>query len=74
MSMICCYLYDMEKEKKQTYTYTTLPSVKDKAARKAEKEGYPLSVRIDMLLREYVKPKKKAISNEDPVFGMPLRP
>jgi hypothetical protein len=73
ISGTCCYLYDMAKEKKETYTYTTLPSIKKKAAAKSEREGYPLSVRIDMLLREYVKPQKRAVSNEDPVFGMPLK-
>jgi hypothetical protein len=51
----------MAKEKKQTFTYTTLPSVKEKAAKKAEKEGYPLSVRIDMFLREYTRTKNKTV-------------
>lgn len=57
--MICYYLYVMAKEKKATFTYTTLPSVKEKAKKKAEKEGYSISVKIDMMLREYIRPRPK---------------
>ena len=53
-----CHLYDMEREYKATYTYASLPSIREKAKQKAEKEGYSLSVRIEMLLREYIRPKK----------------
>lgn len=49
----------MAKENKATFTYTTLPSVREKARKKAEKEGYSLSVKIDMMLREYIRVKKR---------------
>jgi hypothetical protein len=49
------YFYDMKGEKKKTYTYTTLPSIKEKAKKKAFKEGMTLSEKIDELLKEYVK-------------------
>lgn len=53
-----CYLRVMGKENKKTYTYATPPSVREKAKKKAEKEGYTLSVRIDMFLREYTRTTK----------------
>lgn len=55
----------MGKENKQTFTYAAVPSIRDKAKRKAEKEGYSLSVRIEMFFREYIRPKNnKQISIE----------
>jgi hypothetical protein len=45
-------------EKKKTFTYATLPTVKKKAAKKAYKEKLTLSQKIDQLLREYIKQDK----------------
>jgi hypothetical protein len=45
----------MKGEKKQTFTYATLPSTREKAATMAEKEGMTLSEKIDELLTLYTK-------------------
>lgn len=57
------YFRDMKGEKKRTYTYATLPSVKERAKKKAFKEGVTLSEKVDELLKEYVKPKKVLSEN-----------
>lgn len=44
----------MKREKKQTYTYATRPSVKNKAEIKANKEGVSISEKIDELLTWYI--------------------
>lgn len=45
----------MKGEKKQTFTYATFPSKREKAARLAEKEGLTLSEKIDELLGGYIE-------------------
>lgn len=44
----------MKRENKQTYTYATRPSTKNKAEVKANKEGVSLSEKIDELLVWYI--------------------
>lgn len=46
---------DMKGEKKQTFTYATLPSVREKASKMAGKEGLTLSEKIDELLNGYIE-------------------
>lgn len=55
MSFACHYFDDMKGEKKQTFTYATLPSVREKASRMADKEGLTLSEKIDELLNVYIE-------------------
>lgn len=59
--MLSCHrvIFDFmkTKEKKKTFTYATIQSVKDKAKVKAFKEGVSLSEKIDQLLRVYIKSK-----------------
>lgn len=57
----------MLNEKKKTFTYATTQTLKDRAAKKALKEGMTLSERIDLFLWAYVnsRPKKfKTIGQE----------
>lgn len=58
----------MKDEKKVPCTFATTISVKEKAKKKAFKEGLTLSEKIDQLLKQYIKPKKKdngvAVDNE----------
>ena len=49
----------MKGEKKITSTYAVTPSIKEKATRKAQREGLTLSEKIHNLLVEYTKSKKK---------------
>jgi len=42
-------------QKKVTYTYAALPSVKQAASKKAKKEGMTLSQKIHQLLQEYIR-------------------
>jgi hypothetical protein len=56
----------MEKEKKKTFTYATIPSIRERATKKASKNGHSLSEIIDMFLREYVKNKSKIKINPYP--------
>lgn len=51
----------MIKEVKRTFTYSGKPSLKDKATRKAKKEGRSFSEKIDQLLEEYLKPSNGII-------------
>jgi len=44
----------MKRETKSTYTYSTFPSTKKLAAKRAKKEGVTLSSIIDMALKGYV--------------------
>lgn len=45
----------MKGEKKQTFTYAAFPSVRNKAASMAEKEGITLSQKINELLNGYIE-------------------
>jgi antitoxin component of RelBE/YafQ-DinJ toxin-antitoxin module len=49
----------MKGEKKKTFTYATPPTVKDKAAKMAEKEGLTLSEKIDQMLKFYISRTSK---------------
>jgi len=51
----------MTKENKKTFTYAVRPSVREKAKRKAAKEGLTVSEKIDHLLNEYVGKKTDRI-------------
>lgn len=44
----------MKRESKQTYTYATRPSLKEKASRKAIKEGSTLSEKINEWIEWYI--------------------
>lgn len=60
----------MKREVKKTFTYSGKPSVRKKAARKAEKEGFTFSEKVEQLLEAYNKaPVWKQVSN-----GIPLPP
>jgi hypothetical protein len=59
-----CYLRDMKIERKATYTYASLPSVVQKAKKKAAKENLTLSEKIDQLLKEYVKPQPHLVNHK----------
>jgi len=48
-------------EKKKTFTYYGTPSVRDRAMKKADKEGMTLGEVVDGLLALYVKTKKGAL-------------
>lgn len=54
-------------EKKKTFTYATAPTIKERAAKKAQKEGLSLSEKIDEFLRAYVKP----VRNHKPKLPLP---
>lgn len=47
---------------KKTFTYATDVLVKEKAARKAEREGMTLSEKIHQMLVAYTKPVPRAYS------------
>lgn len=47
----------MATTSKQSYSYATYPSRKEKAEKKAKKEGVTLSQRIDSFLEEYINDK-----------------
>lgn len=49
------------KEKKQTFTYYGTPSVRNKAAKKAEKEGMAFGEVVDGLLALYTKTKEGSL-------------
>lgn len=51
----------MKKEKRQTFTYYGTPSIKEKAAKKAEKEGMSFGELVDGLLFLYGKTKKGSL-------------
>ncbi len=50
------FLYVMAKK---TYTYATDHKIQERASNKAKREKTTLSEKIDLMLREYVKPVKK---------------
>jgi hypothetical protein len=49
----------MKKENKQTYTFSAKPSIRNRAANKAEKSGASLSEVIEALLDRYAPDKRK---------------
>lgn len=49
----------MKKENKQTYTFSAKPSIRNRAATKAEKSGASLSEIIEALLDRYAPDKRK---------------
>lgn len=51
----------MSKEKRKTYTYYGTGSIKEKATKKAEKEGMAFGELVDGLLDLYCKTKKGAL-------------
>lgn len=56
---LSCYICVMKRENKKTYTYATKPSVKEKAEKKAQREGVTLSEKIDYFLVQFIAPNKK---------------
>lgn len=60
----------MAIEKKKTFTYSGKPSVKKKATKKAEREGFSFSEKVEQLLEAYNSaPVWKSVSG-----GIPLPP
>lgn len=65
-----CYICDMKRETRKTFTYSALPSVKKAAMKRAKKEGNTLSDVIEKLLQGYVDaPVWKGVSD-----GIPFPP
>lgn len=54
----------MKIERKETFTYASLPSIVEKAKKKAAKENLTLSEKIDQLLKHYVEPKNFTVNGK----------
>lgn len=55
MSCQCLYFDVMKRERKETFTYSTSRKSRNKAMKRAKKEGVTLSSKINEWIEDYIK-------------------